>query len=170
MKKYIYLFVVVLFAISFQSCEKYEPGGTAVQDMAGDWWVTYEYESSPGVWEDAGLGGPVTLTTYNTAANKSTEMWINDEGHFWTFKCVVAVDYSAKTFATSDSVSTHSASYPDEKALFSNGKILKGAATTPSGTAADSIVFYVEFNDDSAPTVYKVSGFRKTGFYEDDFE
>jgi len=167
MKKYIYLFVIV-FAISFQSCEKYEPGGTAVQDLAGDWWVTYEYESSPGVWEDAGVGH-VTLTTYNTAANKSTEMWVNDNGEFWNFKSVVKVDYAVKTFMTTDSVSTNSTSSPDEKVLFTNGKILKGAATTPSGTPADSIVFYVAFNDDSTPTVYKVAGFRKTGFSEDDF-
>lgn len=168
MKKYIYLFVIV-FAISLQSCEKYEPGGTAVQDMAGDWWVTYEYESSPGVWEDAGLGKPVTLTTYNTAANKSTEMWVNDNGKFWNFKSIVNVDYAKKTFLTTDSVSTNSASSPDEKALFTGGKVLKGAAKTPSGTKADSIVFYVAFNDDSAPTVYKVAGFRKTGFSEDNY-
>jgi len=30
-------------------------------------------------------------------------------------------------------------------------------------------VFYVAFNDDSTPTVYKVSGFRKTGFSEDNY-
>jgi hypothetical protein len=168
MKRYIYLFVMAV-AISFQSCNKdTEPGGTAVQDMAGDWWVTYQYESSPGVWESAKLGH-FMLTTYNTAANKSTEMWVNDNGNFWGFKSVVKVDYAAKTFLTTDSVSTNSANYPDEKVLFTKGKVLKGAAKTPSAMPADSIVFYIAFSDDSAPTVYKVSGFRKTGFPADDF-
>lgn len=166
MKKYIYLLFVIAFAISFQSCEKYVPGGTAVQDMAGDWWVTYEAESSPGVWEDVN-GGHFTLTTYNTAANKSTEMWVNDNGKFWNFKSVVKVDYAAKTFLTTDSVSTNGT--PGEKALFTNGKILKNAAKNPTGLVADSIVFFVEFNDDSDSIVYKVAGFRKTGFSEDDF-
>jgi len=168
MKKYIYLLFVIAFAISFQSCEKYQPGGTEVQDMAGDWWVTYEYESSPGVWEPA-QAGHFTLTTYNTAANKSTEMWVNDNGKFWNFKSVVTVDYGAKTFLTKDSVSTNSTSATTEKAIFSNGKVLKGAAKSPSATVVDSIVFYVAFNDDSTPTVYKVSGFRKTGFSEDNY-
>jgi hypothetical protein len=168
MKKYIFIFVAAL-TVLFQSCEKYEPGGTAVKDMAGDWWVTYEAETSPGVWEDV-MGGHYILTTYNTAANKSTEMWVNDHGEFWNFKSVVSVDYGAKTFLTNDSVSTNSAKYPTEKVLFKGGKVLKNAAKTPSGTAADSIVFFVEFNDDPDAIVYKVAGFRKTGFYEDDFQ
>ena len=64
-----------------------------------------------------------------------------------------------------------------------DGKILKGAATTPSGMPADSIVFYVEFDDDYtlddegnvvyAPEYYgfknyRVSGYRYTGFTNDD--
>lgn len=50
------------------------------------------------------------------------------------------------------------------------GKVLKGAATTPSGHPADSIVFYIRFYDDSYGFTYtKVSGFRRTGFGADDF-
>ena len=42
MKKYLILFLTVL-AFSFTSCdEDTEPGGTAVEKMAGDWWVTYQ--------------------------------------------------------------------------------------------------------------------------------
>ena len=168
MKKYLILMVVAL-AFTFTSCDQTtEPGGTSVQEMGGDWWVTYEYESSPGVWEDAGVGH-VLLTTYNTTDNKSTEMWVNDNGNFWNFKSIVKVDYTAKTFLTTDSVSTNAVKYPDETVMFTNGKILKGAAKTPSGVAADSIVFYVGFNDDSAPTTYKVAGFRRTGFPADNY-
>lgn len=48
------------------------------------------------------------------------------------------------------------------------GKVLEGAATTPSGAKADSIVFYVSFSDDEDPgTKYKVSGYRYTGFSAD---
>lgn len=65
-----------------------------------------------------------------------------------------------------------------------DGKILKGAATTPSGMPADSIVFYIEFDDDFSyneetddyeytPTLYgfksyRLSGYRYTGFTNDD--
>ena len=165
MKKYLILLVAAI-AFSFTGCQKdTEPGGTSVQDMAGEWWVTAEYQDA-GVWTDAGVGH-FKLSTYNTAANLSTEMWVNDHGSFWNFKSVVKVDYAAKTFLTTDSVTTNSASYPTEKVLITAGKVLKGAAKTPSKTAADSIVFTTVFNDD--PTVYKISGFRRTGFPADDF-
>ena len=66
-----------------------------------------------------------------------------------------------------------------------DGKILNGAATTPSGMPADSIVFYVEFDDDYSPVDetmtdyeytptlygfknYRVSGYRYTGLANDD--
>jgi len=167
MKKYLIL-LVVAFAFIFTSCDKdTEPGGTSVQEMAGDWWVTCTYQVK-GVWTDAGVGY-IRLTTYNTAADKNTEMWVNDGGHFWTFKSIVDVNYAAKTFSTADYVSTNSTSAPTEKVIITSGKVLKGAAKTPSGVAADSLVFFAQFNDDSAPIVYKVSGFRRTGFPKDDF-
>jgi hypothetical protein len=167
MKNYLILLSVALLFF-FAGCQKAtEPGGTAVQKMAGDWWVTCEYQKA-GVWTDVGLGH-FPFATYNTAANKSTEMFVNDNGAFWDFHPIVNVDYLASTFSTKDSVSTNSASLPKEKVLVTNGKVLKNAAKTPSGVAADSIVLFVSFNDDSGPIVYKISGFRRTGFPADNF-
>lgn len=171
MKKYL-ISLIVIFAISMTGCQKdIEPGGTAVQDMAGEWWVTCEVESAPGAgdWSDVGVGH-VLFSTYNTAANKSTEMWVNDNKHFWSFRSVVKVDYGAKKFFTTDSVSTNSATSPLEKVFIKDGKVLKGAATTPRGVPGDSIVFYASFNNDTPlTTVYKISGFKRTGFPADDF-
>ena len=48
-------------------------------------------------------------------------------------------------------------------------KILEGAALTPSGMPADSIVYMIQFDDDPDGLTYKVSGFRRTGFPADDF-
>lgn len=40
MKKYLILLLTAL-SVSFTSCDnETEPGGTAVEKMAGDWWVT----------------------------------------------------------------------------------------------------------------------------------
>ncbi len=167
MKKYIIL-IFIAIAFTFVSCSNdTEPGGTAVQDMSGEWWVTCTFESTPGVWEDA--VGHVRFSTYNTAANKSTEMLLDDLGNIWPFKSVVDVDYAAKTFSTKTAVSTNDSAHPTLTVLIKDGKVLKGAAKTPSGLAADSIVFYSTFSDDPT-TVYKISGFRRTGFPEDDFE
>jgi len=167
MKKYIILMLAAA-AFSFTSCNKdTEPGGTAVQDMAGEWWVTCTFESSPGVWKDAGIGH-VKFSTYNTSANKNTEMVLNDHGNIWPFTSIVGVDYAAKTFSAKTAVSTNDASHPAVTVIVADGKVLKGAAKTPSKASADSIVFYATFSDD-ATTVYKIAGFKRTGFPEDDF-
>ena len=99
MNKYLILLIAAV-AFTFVSCNNdTEPGGTEVKSMSGEWWVTCTFESTPGVWEDA-VGGHVKFSTYNTAANKSTEMCLNDLGKIWPFKSVVDVDYTAKTFST----------------------------------------------------------------------
>lgn len=42
MKKFIILSIIAA-TFTFVACEdEFEPGGTSMQEMAGDWWVTYE--------------------------------------------------------------------------------------------------------------------------------
>lgn len=185
MKKYIILLIAPL-ALIFSSCqEEAEPGGTAVEEMAGDWWVTYqssvdEYNvifggqgTMPSAddlenwdWDYVYDDAHSQLLTYNTAANTNDKMFISDAGHYWDFTVKADVDYAAKTFKCD---STANLAY-DSGLEIVGGKVLKGAATTPSGHPADSIVFYIRFYDDSYGFTYtKVSGFRRTGFGADDF-
>ncbi|MDP4277373.1 MAG: lipid-binding protein [Bacteroidota bacterium] len=208
-KLIILLFAAVGIIFSFTSCDsETEPGGTAVQDMAGDWWVTYEanqyqfyncyYEykgkakpypafsadvNGDGVvdlkdlessdyasaWMD--MAGHLKLLTANTAANLPTEMWVCDnvtKHLFWNTQVKVNVDYAAKTFQ--DTTTTNNNVMYDSNVQIIGGKVLKNAAKTPSGQPADSIIFYVKYNDDYGNDIwYKVSGFRRTGFPADDF-
>jgi hypothetical protein len=187
MKRYT-VFLFAALALTFQACqEDYEPGGTAVKDMAGDWWVTYQNSVEEYYYLFGGIGEmPSTdtiqdwtwdyiyddahypLTTYNTAADLSTEMFI-DDAMYWEYKVKVAVDYAAKTFELPDGAANMA--YDDCDITILKGRILKGAATSPSGTPVDSIVFYVKFSDDPYGFTYtKVSGYRYTGFPEDDPE
>ncbi len=175
MRKYLILAVVAV-AFIFTSCEKdTEPGGTAVQAMAGEWWVTVgavdeNYNVIPGY---ENLYGEVELLTYNTAANTDS-MWIDDMGgNIWLFKVRIPVDLNKSTFGASDTI-INSALYKgspyDIKILAKDGKMLPSAAKSPSGMPVDSIVFYIGFEDDNpAFSMYKVSGFRRTGFPADDF-
>ncbi|BEH00366.1 lipid-binding protein [Bacteroides sedimenti] len=166
MRKYlILLFAAISF--TFASCEKEtEPGGTAVEKMAGDWWVTVEVIKNGQSLGDAYGQGYFRMTTYNTAANSDTEMWLDDGGHFWDYKLKVNVDYKTRSFSTSDFVDN--LKY-DSKVKITDGKILEGAALSPSGMPADSIVYFVQFDDDKNGFVHKISGFRRTGFEQDDF-
>jgi len=173
MKK-LFLYAAVLFSslLFITSCEKDKIGNTATEKMAGEWYVTVVGVDADGkvVYEDADLYGigKFHLDTYNTSSNSTTEMWINDNANFWDFKTKINVDLNTMTFQATDA---QNESY-DSKLTISDGKILYGAATTPSGMPGDSIVFKVTFSDDTAPAdygfaAYRIAGFRYTGFTKD---
>jgi hypothetical protein len=174
MKK-IFLYTALLLSSLFfvTSCEKDEIGGTVTQKMAGDWYVRLDCIDADGnvvyTGEDFFGLGRFHLDTYNTATNISTLMWINDNDNFWSFKAKMNIDLKAMTFQVTDA---QNEAY-DSKLTITDGKILNGAATTPSGMPADSIVFKISFNDDPYPAQYgykeyRVGGYRYTGFTKDD--
>ncbi|MDR1224944.1 MAG: hypothetical protein LBL07_19005 [Tannerella sp.] len=163
-------YLTALFAVCslfITGCEdETDPGGTAVKKMAGDWWVTVDViDGETNLGDDYGLGH-ILMYTYNTAANKMTEMWLEDGGHFWDYKLKVDVQYENRTFSTSGMVDNQA--YESQVSI-TDGKIMEGAATTPSGMPADSIIYYVQFDDDNEGIRYRISGFRRTGFPADDF-
>ncbi len=167
MKKYIILFFTTL-AFTFTGCESdTDPGGTAVQKMAGDWWITVKNTGNP---DYEGEYGPYLMYTYNTAANNDSEMWLQDNHSdpFWDYKLKVNVNYNSRTFETADFV--ENIAY-DSKVKITEGKITEGAATTPSGMPADKIEYKIQFDDDGfgGTVVFEVTGFRRTGFPADDF-
>ena len=91
---------------------------------------------------------------------------ITDNDTYWDFKVKAHADLATKTFEI-DTVKN--LAYDSEVKII-GGKILKNAATSPSGKPVDSIVFYIQFFDDPYGFTYtKVSGFRRTGFPADDF-
>lgn len=156
MKKYIFLLFSVL-AFALTACnEETEPGGTAVEKMAGEWVVKSEGVND-GEW--------FTVRTYNTASNVATEMWLEDKG--LNYKIKVSVSYDARTFMTVEAVTNTIASKEDApaptKIKISEGKVQEGVYETPGGHISDKISFTVEANGQT----YKVEGFRRTGFEED---
>src|SRR5690606_7459443 len=98
-----FLGAVMLFSASvLTGCQKDEIDidGTAVEPMAGEWYVKYELPDANGVYEDPYGIGYTKLLTSNTAANTPNEMWLGDlfinprevdtrsaasSGEFWTY-------------------------------------------------------------------------------------
>ena len=144
-KHIIWLFTLLVFVLA--GCEKDEIGNTATEALAGEWKVTVDAVDEGGnvITEDFNGIGHILMNTYNTAANTPTEMYVDDIGHFWEYKVRVKCDVT-----------------------IDGGKILLGAATTPHGTPADSIVYYISFSDDEPGMRYKVSGYRYSGLAVDD--
>jgi hypothetical protein len=177
------LFLIVVAGAFFTSCEKDEIGGTATQEIAGEWVVTNQQSVDEYYYIFGGQGQMpdevdienwewdfiydedyARVLTYNTAANLPTEMFVSDGGSFWDYTVKAKVDGTNFEVPETDNLA-----YEDCKVTIIKGQILKGAATTPSGVPADSIVYYVKFSDDDYGFTYtKVSGYRHTGFADDE--
>lgn len=178
--------IVTMIALFTSSCkQEYENWYSETYDLSGEWVVTveqsvaeYEYifediGAMPNPsnvenweWEDLYDAGITSALTYNSAANKSTELIVEDAHTFWDYKVKVNANADTKTFEVNN---TPNLIYDDCDISIIGGKILPKAATTPGGSKADSIVYYIKFSDDSYGFTYmKVSGFRKTGFLEDE--
>lgn len=172
MKKILFAFFAVL---ALAACSKDEIGGTATQSMAGEWYVTVEAVDDEGntVFTDDELFGigKFQILTYNTNANVADKMIVDDEDNFWKFRAVATCNQSSLSFATDGEVT--SIDNAELGVTITDGKILPKAGKQNNGSAADSIVFYVNFNDDPYPATYgyakyKVSGVRYSGLVEND--
>lgn len=171
MKKVFYA-IMALATLTFASCEKEQPGGTAVEKMSGQWYVNVQGLDEDGsvLYEDEdlfGLGNFLLLTS-NTADNDPSKLFVNDLGNFWEFAVVTKCDLASNTFSVTDGEDILNGI----TVTITNGKILPGAATTPSGVKADSIVMDVLFSDDPYAGLYydrlRITGFRYTGLANDD--
>ncbi len=172
MKKVIYYLTMICAGVLFASCEKDEIGGTATEALAGEWHVTVDAVDDAGnlVMSDPFGLGKTMVITYNTVENVSNRMYVSDLGNFWDYTAVVNADCNALTFSSDGDVQNEAY---DCLVNIEDGRMLPGAATTPSGMPADSIVYYVSFSDDNYPAAYgyskyKVSGYRYTGFAADE--
>lgn len=162
MKKVIlYMSVVMLFISACDRKEDFEQINSSTVAVSGEWWVQYStdgYES-----------GFYKLHTYNTAKDDGTQIWIEDVDEWWIYKVKCPVNVSALTFSGVDMISEayYDGDLYDISINITNGKIMNDISLQPSGVLADSIYFEIEFEDDPG-TIYIASGFRKTGFLEDE--
>jgi hypothetical protein len=163
----IYTILALMLVLGMGSCKKAPViGGTATQALAGEWWV--KLDNGADATGDFGPGY-YNFSTYNTAANIPTEMWVDDDNNaksFWDIKGKVTTNVANRTFsgtniANQDYTSTFT---------ITNGVIIPNAATAPgSKDKTDSIYFNITFSDDPVlGTVHKVAGYKRTGFSQDD--
>ena len=180
MKKILYILAIAATTL-LASCQKTPVGGTKVQEMSGQWYVQVDIVDASGnvVLEDFNEGRSMVLT-YNTASDADNVLYVDDLRNFWKYKVQVPCVIASKSFGSDSPVANE---IYDCNVTLSNGKIVDGGATTPSGQKADYIEFLINFDDDdladqgfpgvSYPqayggVAYKVHGWRYTGFAGDD--
>ena len=180
MKKYLTIIAIVLLAVV--SCGKFEPGGTSIQNLSGEWVCTIYADGGAGfVSVDAFYYDPGmrNLIICNTSDNKN-EIWLNDmdqefmEGDL-NLKCKVEADDNAMTFGKLGEI------YEDITGagrMVWGGKVTPNAVNAPgSGSLTDKIEFFIAFEEDDADgnpataepycCVYYVAGYRFPGFKAD---
>lgn len=155
------IYVIIAVLLLGTGCRKEkdtDAGATATKEMAGAFWVQVKVDNVPVVPDY------FKIITYNTSENIGTKMWIDDQETLWPFKFKIDVNPVTKTFTATDAVS----SYTNITVKLANGKILDKVSKGPSTNAVtDSIYFEAEFSDDPG-TVYQLTGYRRTGWPEDD--
>lgn len=172
MKKYLKYITLMLLIAGFTSCAKEDVGGTAVQDMAGEWYVVIDGVDEDGnvLYPDFYDEGTVAIYTYNTVNNDGNVMWLN-LNNFWGASVIVNINYGAKTFSALnaymyDEEDDDGEIYPVNVDI-TNGVIVPNGATSPAGYTADSISFYALFEDDGYAGIYYdrlwFHGYRRTG-------
>lgn len=171
MKRLIYsIFSISLLLIFFTSCdEDIEIWESSTKELDGNWYVSYDHEEFG---KDPFGVGLTMVHTYNTAEDNGQEIWLTDEDHFWSYKVRVPADPESLTFGTDETLISIVPDY-DIEVRVTNGKIIKNAVKLPSGVMADSIYFEIWFEDLVDATEIEndklyVSGFRQTGFHEDE--
>lgn len=212
---------MAFLSIGFVSCDlgdDPDPGGTATQALAGEYYTQLFSEPGGDLYVDYQL-----LTISNTAANTADKIRFKDDEHIWGYNSVFNADVNNRTFSGDaaanalysaagepsaspyqpiGTIDTVGADYPKFMTVTGGGVFL-GAATVPSKTTADSIAFFataiyyassyrvvdhaydtvtmdplvidtlsvfqfVEEFEDYQDGPYFLSGYRRTGFLEDE--
>lgn len=170
MKKFIYsIFSLSLIVMLFSCEQEAEIWNSSTNGVDGNWYVYYDHSAYGHDPFNVGLS---PLFTYNTAADNGQQIWLSDDGNFWDYKVRIPVNTSSLTFGGTDTVYSIVEDY-EIQVIVNNGVIVEDAVKLPSGVMADSIYFEVWFEDLAGATgiagdTLFVSGFRKSGFQEDE--
>ena len=167
-----YIYILLAMVVTLGACDPYDTipeyttEYTSVGEMlAGEWYVTYT--TTDGVVKATNS----KISTFNTAADIATEMWMDDQENYWGLKSVIDCDVKTNSFSAEGADELYYGITVDIK----NGKILPGAGTTAAGNVTDSIYFEVTYNEvdgdgNPDPVTRIVAGVRRTGFLEDEHE
>tara|TARA_B110001452_G_C15240541_1_gene429514 strand:+ start:5407 stop:5916 length:510 start_codon:yes stop_codon:yes gene_type:complete len=157
-KKYSCLFLSLAMMVLFASCDQVESvpddSDILISEVTGTWVVDMTQDGEP--------QGTNTISTYNTGANDKNQVWLDDLENGWGLRAKVPLDLQALTFSGSGLDEL----YYDVTVDITEGKIIKAAATTPSGDVVDSIFFKAEFSDIPGE-IWEYSGHKSTAKVDD---
>src|ERR1700744_2604939 len=170
----------ILTLLSLAACKRTLPGAgqTMTPNVAGNWRVTLP-QGNTSLYSD----NPFFLTTYNTSANTTDSIWIDDylesldgdldNGNliyytykigYASFKVKAGLQYTALGFSGANLENqywTGDTSSSETLSIY-NGKVFPKGTTSPTGVRTDSIYFQVVYSKNPLDT-FVVSGYARTG-------
>ncbi len=158
-KKIGYLFFTLALVTNFQSCEQ--------ESVADESDIALDQIGLRSKWvveiiRDGSFFDNNTISTYNTSANATDAMWVDDLEHGWGLKAKVNLNPEALTFSGNDLDEL----YYGVTVTITEGQVIRGGATTPSGETVDSISFKAVFSD-IPDEVWEYAGYRSTAKVDD---
>ncbi|QNK62741.1 hypothetical protein H7F33_19760 [Pedobacter sp. PAMC26386] len=154
--------------MAFTSCKKdVDPGGTAVQSLANEWYVQVQVvDLTPGAPTPAVNTKYYKMSTYNTADNQPNMIWFDDTNGYTQVKLKANADVAGLSFSATGATDVNGST---DKVTISNAKIVKDGAVGPSSKAVtDAISYDVKFSSDNNLITYKFKGYARTRFVGDD--
>ncbi len=164
------LFILCFFLVFATGCETYkdyEIAYSPVYPLSGEWLVRFTDTSvTPNV-----TTGIIVMSTFNTADNSSTQMWIRTTSTSTTymgrFDGKINCNVSGLTFSGDNISNTYFTVAPLNTFTITEGTIIINGYDTATGGKSDKITF--KMTDTRKPgKVYSVSGFRRTRWLDDE--
>jgi Lipid-binding putative hydrolase len=152
-------FLTALISCDNQGYDDYDAGSQPTEALNGEWFIDISDEAgnvyvSHALHKTYDFNGNLFITDREGSSDSFTGWWLESQLEY---------NLDALTFSATDAENTADGSF----VTITEGKILKDAAHSPSGVVVDSIYFKGVFDYDPE-TVLIFSGFRRTGFEEDE--
>lgn len=157
----------LIFATGCETYKDYEIEYSPVYPLCGEWLVRFTDTSvTPNV-----TSGLIVLSTFNTADNSTNRMWIRttstSAAYPGKFDGKIDCNVAGKSFSGENTKNTYYTATPVPTFTITEGIVLMYGYDTATGGKSDKISFMMT---DTRKTgkVYKVSGFRRTRWLDDE--
>ena len=166
------LIILCFFLVIAASCETYKDytiDYSPVYPLSGEWLVRFTDTSvTPNT-----TSGIIVLSTFNTADNSTSQMWIRatststSPSYVGRFTGKINCNVTGLSFSGDNAVNTFYTVAPIPTFSVTEGTVVKDGYDTATGGKSDKITFKMT-DTRKAGKVYSVSGFRRTRWLDDE--
>lgn len=166
-KKLAILSLLLVFTASCETYKDYKIDYSSVYPLCGEWLVRFtDVTVTPNV-----TSSLIVLSTFNTADNSTTQMWIRATSTSTTymgrFDGKIDCNVAGKAFSGENAANTYYTTAPGQTFTITEGSIVIDGYDTATGGKSDKITFTMS-DTRKAGKVYSVTGFRRTRWLDDE--